>query len=980
MRHSRARLALSASIIGFTALLGTHSASAQSTDAVEEAATSQDTSDQGLVVTGSLIQRPNNSSASPIVTVTSDALKETGAVTIESALNQLPSFTTSGNASTGGQGTGGRATINLHGLGSNRNLVLLDGRRLPMSDINGNVDINILPDAIVGGVDVITGGASAVYGSDAMSGVVNFRTVRNLEGVRVDLQNSISERGDAFKFNGSLAFGAKLGDRGNLVAAFSYATQDSVNGSTRRFFFDKTPSSFIGTSTYVPSATNAPNAAVVQGVFAGYGVTSTINPLLNLGFNNNGSLFVQTGAVNYQGPRGTQGYAIIGGNVRMPVGQQIDFMNSLDRKTAYIKADYELTPSLTAYGQFMYVDLTVQTESGGSLTQFGVPVTVPVTNPFIPGDLRTILASRPNATAPFTINGRYVGLPYKGWDENYVVQQYLAGLKGEITPGWKFDIFAAYDQTVHNQAAKNVVVKSRVQQLLNAADGGASLCTGGYNPFGDANARTLSAACQAFITKTAFSRERLTQTQVQGQINGELFDLGAGPAQIAGVASYRENTYSYVPDSDLAAQNLESVIASAAASGRISVKEAAVQLDVPLLADRAFFHELGIGGAFRVSDYSTTGTVTSYEGDVRWRPIAPLLIRGSYQRAVRAPNIGELFSPASGTQLVIGTPPGSLGDPCDVRSTARTGANAGQVANLCVAQGVPSAAIGSYTFPTTATGQTIVGNRDLSPEKADTFNVGFVFDSPATDGIFGDLTLSVDYYSIKIKNVISTVPGLTVLSKCFNLDGSNPTYSATNSYCGLIQRDATGQIVTVSTPYLNIGGLRTDGVEAQLNWSVPAEFLGGDSRLFLNTAVGWTANYQVQLLPGTAFLDYTGISNGGALPSSVPPRATPEWKAVTSFGYRSEGGTLGLRWRYQSKLDDVSSVLTPATAQIGVPAYALWDMFGSVRVGENFELRAGVNNLFDKGLPFVASSQNGTDVALYDPIGRSFYAGVRFRF
>ena len=340
MRHSRARLALSASFFGFVVLLGTSSASAQTTAPADDASASQEAAEQTIVVTGTLIQRPNNSSASPIVTVTSDALKETGAVTIENALNQLPSFTTSGNASTGGQGTGGRATINLHGLGSNRNLVLLDGRRLPMSDINGNVDINILPDAIIGGVDVITGGASAVYGSEAMSGVVNFRTVRSLEGFRADLQSSISERGDAFKFNGSLAFGAKFGeDRGNLVAAFSYATQDPVNGSTRSFFFDKTPSSFVGTSTFVPSATNAPNAAVVQGVFAGYGVTTTINPLLNLGFNNNGSLYVQTGAINYQGPRGTQGYAVIGGNMRMPVGQQIDFMNGFERKTVFMKAD-----------------------------------------------------------------------------------------------------------------------------------------------------------------------------------------------------------------------------------------------------------------------------------------------------------------------------------------------------------------------------------------------------------------------------------------------------------------------------------------------------------------------------------------------------------------------------------------------------------------------------------------------------------------
>ncbi len=976
------RLALSASLLTLAAAIGTP---AYAQDAAQDqAADEASLADKEIIVTGSLIARPNNTAVSPIVSVGETALKETGQVNLQDALNQFPSFTTAGNANTGGQGTGGRASVNLHGLGTNRNLVLLDGKRLPLSDINGNVDINILPESIMGGVDIITGGASAIYGSDAISGVVNFKTQRAFDGVRMDVQNSISERGDAYKFNGSLAFGSSFAeDRGHVMAAFSYAQQDQVNGSTRDFFFDKTPSSFIGNGTFVPSAVNAPNAAVVSGVFAGYGVNNLPAnfQLLNLGFNNDGTLFTQTGARNYKGPNGSSGYLIVGNNVRMPVGQQIDFANGLKRKTAFVKADYELTPSLTAYGQFMYVDLSVKTASGGSLTQFGNLTTIPVTNPFIPQDLRTILASRPNPNAAFTWNGRYVGVPYKNWDENYVVQQYMAGVKGDIASGWSFDLYASYDQSVHDQQLNDAVVKSRVQTLLNAADGGRSLCTGGFNIFGDANARSLSQSCVDYITKTAFSKEKLSQTQAQLQVNGKLFDLGAGPAQIAFVAGYRKNSYNFIPDSDLRAQNIESVIASQPASGRISVKEFAAQVDVPLIADKPFIQEFGIGGAIRYSDYSVTGGVTSYEVDARWKPVEPLLFRGSYQRAVRAPNIGELFSPQQGNQLVIGTPPGALGDPCDIRSTARTGANGAQVAALCVAQGIPQAAISSYTFPTTATGQLVSGNTNLTPERADTYNFGIVLNSPFQSGLLSDLTLSVDYYNIAVKNVISTVPGLTVLSKCFNLDGSNPSYDRTNLYCGLLSRDNSGQLVNVATPFLNLGSVKTDGVEAQVNWTVPAPFLRGNSgRLFVNAAVGWLHNYKLQLIPGAAELDYTGISNGAAGVSSLPPRATPKWKSVTSFGYRSDVTTLGLRWRYQSAMKDTTSVLTPATAQVGVGAYALWDMFGTVRVNKAIEFRAGVNNLFDRGLPFVASSQNGTDVALYDPIGRSFYLGARVNF
>jgi iron complex outermembrane receptor protein len=298
-----------------------------------------------------------------------------------------------------------------------------------------------------------------------------------------------------------------------------------------------------------------------------------------------------------------------------------------------------------------------------------------------------------------------------------------------------------------------------------------------------------------------------------------------------------------------------------------------------------------------------------------------------------------------------------------------------------VSQGVPSAVIGSYQFPTTATGQVVAGNIGLTPERATTYNLGFVFNAPRGSGLLGDFSISVDYYNIKIKDVISAVPGLTVLSKCFNLDGSNPSYSNANSYCSLISRDtSTGQILNVSTPYLNLGQLQTSGVEAQVHWGVPADFLASSGKLYIDTAVGWLNSYKVQLLPGAAFLDYTGVSVGGAGPGAVPPRATPEWKALTTFGYRSDALGVGLRWRYQSGMKDNSSVLTPNTASVGVGAYATWDMFANYKLTKAVELRGGVTNLFNKSLPFVASSQNGTDTALYDAIGRSFYVGIKAGF
>jgi iron complex outermembrane recepter protein len=984
LRGSSSMLAILA-LAGLSAPVGAQSQAEsqraeQTIDAVDAQAAEpaavqpEQTEEPPIIVTGSLLQRPNNVSVSPIVSVGEELIEQSGQVALEEVLNQFPGFSPSGTAATGGQGGGGRASVNLHGLGPNRNLVLLDGRRLPLSDINGTVDINILPEAIISGVDVITGGASAVYGSDAMSGVVNFKTLSDYEGVRLDGQIGNSFRGDYRKLTTSLTAGtAFAGGRGHALLSLSYTERPRLPGIKRSFFDLRVPSSFIGQSTFVPSATNLPSQAALDALFASYGVTTPINRTLNLGFNDNGSLFTQTGAINYQGPT-TGAFAIIGGNVRMPVGPQLDIINSLERKSAFGKVDYDVTDGVSVYGHALYVDSSVTTESGRSLTQFGALTTIPVTNPFIPADLRTLLASRPTPDARFTWNGRYVGVPEKSWDENYKVQQYLAGAKGDLVGRWKWDAFAAWDETEHTQSNFDAVLKSRVQSLLNAPDGGASLCAGGFNPFGLANASSLSPECQAYITKTAVSRERLTQTQVQATVNGPLFALPGGDVQLALLAGYRRNTYRSVPDPDLAAQNIEAVIASAPARGRIGVKEVAAQIDVPILKDISFIQEFGVGAAIRYSDYTTSGSVVSYEGDVRWRPFKSLLLRGSYQRAVRAPNIGELFSPNTGVQVAIGTPPAGIGDPCDIRSTARTGANGAQVRALCIAQGIPAAAIDSYQFATTATAGRISGNLGLTPEKADTYNLGFIWNSDAAHPLLEGLSLSVDYYNIKIRDVISTVPGLTTLAKCYNLDGSNPTYSATDQFCQLLERDPSGQLSIIGQPFLNLGGLRTDGVEAQVDWSVRLADIGlggGNAKVYVISAVGWLRHFEIQTLPGTPFQDFAGTNTIGS------PR--PEWKALTTLGYRSDAFGVGIRWRFQDAMRDITAVTTPTAPQPGVGSYNLFDIFANTHIGA-LELRGGITNLFDRDLPIVSSSQTSTDPATFDAIGRSFYVGASIEF
>ena len=441
-----------------------------------QAAPAKDSSANEVVVTGSLIKRPNYVSSSPIVTTSAEAIQQTGSVSLEGALDQLPEFTPAGTAANGGQGTGGHVTLNLHGLGANRNLVLLDGRRLPSSDITGDVDINLIPESIIAGVDTVSGGASAIYGSEAMSGVVNFKTIKQFEGVIADVQYGNSFRGDYQSHSESLSLGTKFADdKGHMLVSLSYTDRDGLNGSKRSFYNLVTPSSYIGQGAFVPSANNLPSQAAVSGVFAGYGIATLVPRTLNLGFNDDGSLFAQKGAVNYKGPT-SGGYAIIGGNVRMPVGPQTVIENPLTRKSIFSKFDYALTPGITAYGQILYVDSDVYTSSGKSLTQLNALTTIPVTNPFIPADLQTILASRTNPTSNFLWNGRYVGLPNKAWDEHYTTSQFLGGFKGDLpVQGWSFDAYVSYDSTDHVQTTTTPCSKARCR-TCSARPTAASRC------------------------------------------------------------------------------------------------------------------------------------------------------------------------------------------------------------------------------------------------------------------------------------------------------------------------------------------------------------------------------------------------------------------------------------------------------------------------------------------------------------------------
>ncbi|WP_158266314.1 TonB-dependent receptor domain-containing protein [Allosphingosinicella deserti] len=943
------------------------------------------TNDQGeIVVTGSRIARRDYLSATPISTVGSETLLETPSVNVEATLNQLPQFAQGQNQSAiGAVAGGGRATLNLRGLGETRNLILLDGRRLPLSSAFAVVDVNIIPPSIIEGIETITGGASAVYGSDAMSGVVNFKTRRSFEGLQIDARKGLSFRGDAGTFDVSLLGGLKAADgRARALLSIGYSERDVLWGQDRpEFFAQGVLSSFIGQGTFVPSANNLPTQAAVNAVFARYGVApGTVPNARSLGFNDNGTLFSQIGAVNYSGPSTFQ-YSLLGGTVRQPVTMQEYVVQPMERKNVFAKFEYDLATNLTAYAQVLYVDSRVTGQVGFSPTLFVVP-TIPVSNPFIPADLRTVLASRPSPNADFTLNKRFVSFEDRKFHSDAQTSQYIVGLRGDVgVSDWRFDVYGLHDEMDLVETQDKALLLSRMRALLFAPDGGNSICAGGFNPFGLGPSAAISPACRDYIETETHDVTKTRQNVFEANLSGSLFELPGGTAKFSLTGTYRENEFSFDPDNARESSDIIGTLLTAPASGEISVKEAAAELLLPLIRDFAIARRLELTLGYRISDYDVSGSFSTYKADLVWEPVRSLLLRGGYEKAIRAPNIGELYSSAQAAQAQIGSPP-SAGDPCDVRTSARAAGGA-QLATLCVATGVPANIIGSYQYTTVAVGAVASGSTALEPEKADTYTLGAVWSPDFAGPLLRGLTLSVDYYDITVDNVISQVAGPTAINKCYNLDGSNPSYDPTNIYCALIARNAaSGDITTVATPYLNLGGLRTSGIDVQADWRIDLAEIGlAKGRLNLNVIVNFLDRYEVKLLPESPWLDYGGTIDGTQA-ATTPPVGLPlpDYKIFANVSYELGGAQLGVRWRYLPKMDDVTAVTRPASPAPGVPSYQLWDVNASIDINDRFTLRGGINNVFDKDPVTIAGTPGLTQPGTYDIIGRSFYVAATTRF
>lgn len=956
-----------------------------------------------IVVTGSLISRTDYVAESPVTTIGSEQIASVGQPSLDVAIGQMPQFAAAqgaaevGDAQTNIGFSGGQSNADLRGLGINRSLVLMDGRRLMPSSPDGSIDLNAIPKILIRSVEVVTGGASATYGSEAIAGVVNFRLDRNFSGLELNYQYGITTEGDGEKHSlGMLAGGDFDDNRGHALFAFEYAKRDAVLGADRPFFAD------------IRQLARPPEGIILPGSFGGGAPTiDAVNQLLaaipgttpiagtgnfngSLGFNTDGSLFT-TGAApncvqNFLGLDDQQAINISPNCTRVQValGQFFAVQVPLDKYNAFASADYDITDNVTLFGQFNYSQTNTESISGPGSSKPSVPLIVPLDSPFVTGNagLQALLASSTTpVTGPLVLTKLLSAFGNRSVRSDTDNWQALGGARGEIpsTP-LKWEIHGSVGRSTVTNTFTGDVSRAAINAILDGSadfQGESGDCQGfAWNPFGN---NPISAACAGFAGRTETNVNSLTQREVQATVQGPLFSLPAGDISFAVGADYRRFAFNFRPDSMFTTDDSLAFGTISPAGGVQKVSEVFGELFIPLLADMPFVQELSLNLAYRYSDYNNISGRSTWKISGSWQPFDMLRIRGGRSRAIRAPSPFDLFGPTSAQERDIGVPP-FAGDPCDVRTVFRTGSDAAQVAQLCQAQGVPAALLPSFTLGSASTRNQDGSNPDLEPEKANSWTLGFVVTPDSGDFLSG-LQASVDYYNIKIKDAVGILDNREILTRCFNSDGvSNPDFSVDNPFCRRIQRDtSTGGISLIESGRFNFQTLKTSGVDFQLNYQFD---LTGASSLRVDTNFTWLDKFEVAGLLGSPTLDFAGsvgfgLNSGTQFGGNI---SHPEWKGNTALSYLNDAFTGTLRWRFISSMKHVDEVSNPTSTTPGVSSFNYFDFNAGYDFTDDITLSASVNNIADKNPPRVAGAPLTTDAALYDVIGRTFNVAVSVKF
>jgi len=1012
-----------------------HRAVAQEAGAVEE-----------VVVTGSRIVRRDFEASTPIMTVDAERLEATSTLSVESVLNQMPQFapaqsqfSAQGQIQTSPTASLGVGTVNLRGVGTNRTLVLIDGRRAQPANASLVVDLNTVPSAAIERVETITGGASAVYGADALAGVVNFVLKDDFEGVSIDAQSSMTEAGDGHesRFSSLIGLNSSSGNA-NMLLGVEWYERDIAYQKNRDFYRKAWNDPTDIRSTFLPSMAaynidpnNRPTQAAIDALFPQYApgtvnVNSAVPPVIYF--------HPETGAAWTRNAQRALGFddSLLGrpdigdgyyGLIRQgdrieQIYQDGPLSTPLERRSAFAKGHVDITDNLRAFVQANYSGIKVDTFSAGPPPAYNTAWGGAIPNDgrtSIPPGLQTLLDSRPNPDETWFLTRGLDFVGQFGPTNDSSVYQITAGLEGSFeNRDWTWEAFYSSGKTTATnvyyglpsvQRWKALVAspefgRNQVIDYLTGPDGNPVLdengeripigggeyllqCTSGLPIFYGTTAETTQDCINSIIGpfKSAGS---VSQDILEANLQGKLADMRSGELRFAAGISNRKNGFVYEPANASSAlfDFPLGIFASNSARGETEVWEIYGEMLLPVT------ERFDISLGYRYSDYQdgAVGEVGTYKAEFDWQANDWMRMRAAYQVANRAPNTAELFQ--SETNQFQGT--FSSADPC-ASTTLIPGfgnradnPNRLQVQELCAqlivdfpTPGTPAADTWMEgTVPFTGINAILTGNPNLKSEEAETWTFGFVFSAPG--GIDG-LTASVDFYDISITGAIATFDGQAIYDKCFNRDGrSNPNWSINDpgGFCALIDRsDGAGTANgIVHAPYLNTGFIETSGVDVAVNW---AKDLAGGT-FYINNLMTFLNEFKTQASFSDPVLEHRDtLSQGGQF----------KHRLYSTFGYRFGGGnaSVGLRWRYLPEVKNAAYVTNPSTDIFPTKSYSVFDLFGSYAFNERYQIRGGIDNVFDTDPAVVGarptdSNSGSTNTGYYDVLGPRLYVGLKIDF
>jgi iron complex outermembrane receptor protein len=953
-----------------------------------------------VLITGSRIRRPGLVSSSPITSVGSLQIEQQQEVTIEKVIRDMP-FSIPGDGQNVNNGTAGAATINLRGLGPQRNLVLMNGRRMTPFNYNGQVDVSAIPLALVERIDVITGGASAVYGSDAIAGAMNVVLKNDFEGV--DLQVNRSETGDndGTTDSISLTLGSSLAEgRGNVAFNLSWSERKPVLLGQR----------FLGTlgietasganyAEFLAGQGAAPSAiagCVGPDAVASGGSTTAIPTRVELSAGGSVGQFLEDRTL-YTGDAGT-GLGARGGCSVFNFNPYNYYQTPNERYNATLIGNYEFSEKLDVYSQMSFTDATVAQQVAPSGT-FGTSFDVPMYNPLWPAAAKAEVLAVANQrlasgvlkpgtnwkdtnangvvdsadTLRMRLRRRTVELGARS--ENYDTEQFtfLTGARGELYGDWNYDASFQYGETNRTTVRAGYTNLTNIQNALMTKDGvncenGDSSCVpidlfGGFG--------TITPAMAAYAQAIALQQQKYDQTilnfNVDGPIDAIVMPAAETPLAVSLGYEKRIENGSLEPDECLklapascqggAGGNLLPI------SGGFKVDEFYFEANLPLIEGMQFVDSLNLDIGARTSDYDTVGSVETWKAGLNWTVNEQLLVRVMQQDATRAPNIGELFSP-----VTRGLGNATL-DPCSVANTSIDST----LSSLCVSSGMLAAQVGTVQDIIAGQIQTFDGSDPANPpgaEQADTTTVGFVW-TPDFD-FFDNFVLSVDYYDIKVNDIIGSFSAQEVLDSCYVLGDL--------ASCGKVKRvngdllDDTAGIILYTT---NLSYAQAEGVEIGFNLS---KDLGGNrGSLTFSGNINKYLTQQSLSSPTVPVIDCKGFVG-----TSCDPISELRWVQNTTWDWNDL--SVNLQWRHIGSVDvERPEVAGTFPAFRSIDDYNYWDLFVSYNFWDDrVKLSAGIQNLTDEDPPVLgnelgdtSSNSGNTFPSNYDPLGQVYTVGFR---